>query len=146
MLGYDVLDDRQTQAGSSGRLGTALIDTIKTFKYTLLILFRNTDSRILNNQKRMSALLPHRHIYRSSAVIVSDRIVTQVVNQFFHQLFIRHDHRSFSGHLHRHILLLRIQSQHIHAFLRQRMQIQIDKLHLLPSPIKLGKLDDIIDQ
>ena len=44
----------------------------------------------------------------------------------------------------RHILLLRVHLEHVHAFLCKREQIQIFILHILFPAIELGKLDDIV--
>ena len=78
----------QPKSGSSGLLGTALIDPEETFKNTLLALLRNTNAGILDGQQHMIPVHPHAHMDTSTRPVVADRIVAQVVQQLLEHILI----------------------------------------------------------
>ena len=121
MLGNDVLYDRKSQTGSSRRLRAALIHTVESLKYTLLMFRRDTDSGVFHRKERMPVLNAGRHRHSSVLFIVPDRVVAKIIDQFLHQLLIR-ENRCFSA------------------------LDPISIIHIFLSTVKLGKLDDIIDQ
>ena len=141
-----MFDDRKAKSRTAGRLRAALIDTVETLKNPLLMLRRDPDPGILYREEGMSVLRSRRHGHRSVLLVISDRIVAQVVDQFLHKLPVRKDRGSPAADADHHILLLRVHLEHVHTFLCKREQIQIFILHILFPAIELGKLDDIVDQ
>ena len=141
-----MFDDRKAKSRTAGRLRAALIDTVETLKNPLLMLRRDPDPGILYREEGMSVLRSRRHRHRSVLLVITDRIVAQVVDQFLHELPVRKDRGSPAADADHHILLLRVHLEHVHAFLCKREQIQIFILHILFPAIELGKLDDIVDQ
>ena len=107
---------------------------------------RDTDSGVLHRKERMPVLNAGRHRHSSVLFIVPDRVVAKIIDQFLHQLLIRENRRFSALNPDRHILFLSIHLEHVYTFSRQRKQIQISILYVFLSAVKLGKLDDIVDQ
>ena len=88
MLLHDVFDDGKSQSGAARGFRSALVHPVKSLKDPLLILFRNTDTGIFHRKYNMPVCLRHPDLDRTARVIIADRIVTQVVDQFLHHLAI----------------------------------------------------------
>ena len=79
---HNMLDDSKSQSRTTGLFGSAFINTVKAFKHTLVVLFGDTDSRVGNFNKRMFIVITCYDFYRTVFTIVTDCIVTKIVDKF----------------------------------------------------------------
>ena len=94
----------------------------------------------------MAVFFIHRDAHRAAPVIIPDGVVAQIIEELLHELAVRIHHARLSAELHGHVLLPGVHLQHIHAFLRQLIQVDVPVFALILSAVQLGELDDIVDQ
>ena len=85
MLGT-MLYDRKTESRSADLFRVALVDTVESFKYPLLVLLRNADTRICNLQEDLIIFLGNIYGNTSSRSIVFHRVITKVKDHFAQKL------------------------------------------------------------
>ena len=73
-----MLGNGKAKAGAAGFPGMALVHPVEPLKNPCVVLFRNADAGILDNHA--ASLYSHNHL--TVILIVTDSIVTQIVNQF----------------------------------------------------------------
>ena len=78
----------KSESGSSGGFRTALIHPVKSFKNPLLMLFGNSDTVVLDTKIDFSLHRFYRNIYFSTFVIITDRVVTKIIDYLFEHFFV----------------------------------------------------------
>ena len=146
VLRHDVLYDRKSETCTSCQLGTALIDTVKSFKYALLAVLWNANPGIFHRQHRSAGLCPDRHIYPAADTVVADRVITEVVYKFlYHILASVYDAaRAMTGDPY--AVIFRIELQHLHARLGNIIQIHVRMRYFRMTAVQLGQAYDVVDQ
>ena len=82
MIQGRMLDNGKPQTGSAACLGPTLVHAIEPLKYLALFFRRDTDSRVGNFNKRMFIVITCYDFYRTVFTIVTDCIVTKIVDKF----------------------------------------------------------------
>ena len=77
VLGYG-----QAQAGATGFTRVALVHPVEPFKYPRLVFLGNTDTGVLDRY----AVFANSDSYLAAVFVVTDGIITQVVDQFIGKL------------------------------------------------------------
>ena len=88
MLRDDMFYNGKSKSGSSGGFRAALIYPVKSFKNPLLMLFGNSDTIVLDTKIDFSLYRFYRNIYFSTFVIITDRIVTKIIDDLFKHFFV----------------------------------------------------------
>ena len=138
--------NRKSQTGSSDLFGMTLIYPVETFKHSVLIFCRDSDSRILNHDLRFLGSLCQKYTYISIISVVFDRIVTNVINRFFQKCPNRLNFHGFSTDIKMNIHLLCFLFQTVKSILADLINI-----HRFPDIwcfflIQLRNLDHIFHQ
>ena len=71
--------NRKSKACSTGRTGMAFIDPVKTFKNSLLFIFRNTNSIIFHTVKSMSIDCSRKNIYCTILIRITNCIIRNII-------------------------------------------------------------------
>ena len=77
MILHGVLDDGQTKAGAAGLLGVALVHTIETLKYFVLMFRSNADAVIADADLYSTLLFRNRNLYLATLIVVLNGIVAE---------------------------------------------------------------------
>ncbi len=140
-----MLHDRQTKTGAAGLLGMALIHTIETLKYFLLMFGSNADASILHAQQNFTGLLCNGHFHTAAEIVVLNGIVTKVVNDLVQQSADTIDNTIIAGHFQRYIFQLCGICKCFTDFLRKNFERKIFVGHFC-SFIQLRQADNIVNQ
>ena len=122
------------------------IPLIKTFKNSFLIFLRYTNSSIFHSYKWMLIFLSNCDIDRTTRMIIPNRIVTQIVYQFFHHTTVCLNHLCISFHTHNYMMLVCLHLKHIAAIQCHFIQIYRFCIHTFFYRIQLRQTQNIIDQ
>ena len=78
--------NRKSKACSTGRTGMAFINPVKTFKNSLLFIFRNTNSIIFYAIKRMSINRSRKNIYCTILIRITNRIISNIIQHLINHM------------------------------------------------------------
>jgi hypothetical protein len=81
----DVLDDCQSQAGTTEGAATGCIDAVETFKQSRQMFFGDALTTVLNLDHDLLTLLPTLNGHKISTFAVFDGVVDQVYDGLFKQ-------------------------------------------------------------
>ena len=77
-----MLHNGKAQTGAAGFAGVALVHPVEPFKYPRLVFLGNTDTGVLDRY----AVFANSDSYLAAVFVVTDGIITQVVDQFISKL------------------------------------------------------------
>ena len=100
-----VFNDGKTQTSPAALFGVTLIHTVKAFKDSLVMFFRNADSRIRYSHFRAIECITYPDRYPSILVVVLHGIFTDIVDHLIEYLTDTEIFHRFSCHFHSDILL-----------------------------------------
>ena len=141
-----MLYNGKTQSRSSGGFGTALVHPVKPLKHSLLRIRRDSDSRVLHPQFHALLCVACAHYDASVFVVVTDRVITQVVKKLLHHLSVRLNLTGFPLKRQSNMVLLRRNLQHVHTGLCGKIQADVLLRRLFLLTVQLGQSDDIVDK
>ena len=102
---YPVFYNRKAKTGSSDFLGVTFIHPVKTLKDAFLIFFRNTDSRIPHIYTNYVSFILQPYKNFSTLMVIFDSIISDIVENFFHNRRHGFQHGTSTFHIHMHFLL-----------------------------------------
>ena len=141
---HGVLDDGQTKAGAAGLLGVALVHTIETLKYFVLMFRSNADAVIADADLYSTLLFRNRNLYLATLIVVLNGIVAEIVNNFLQQSTYTVDNAIIAGHFQRNILQFCGICKSFANFFGQNSQRNILTGHLC-SLVQLRQTNNIVN-
>ena len=90
-----VFGDGETQTSAASLAGVTLVHPVEPFKYPRLVFLGNTDTGVLDRY----AVFANSDSYLAAVFVVTDGIITQVVDQFISKLPHTGDDSMFSQQL-----------------------------------------------
>ena len=145
MILHGVLDDGQTKAGAAGLLGVALVHTIETLKYFVLMFGSNANAGITDAYLNSTLLFRNRNLYLPPLIVVLNGIVAEIVNNFVQQSTYTVDNAIIAGHFQRNILQFCGICKSLANFFGKNSQRNILMGHF-STLVQLRQTDDVIDQ
>ena len=82
MLFYNMLDNGQSQAAAGNRLGAAGIDAVKALKYAFLLIFRDADACVPDDEQDPVFLGADGHIHMTAGPVIFHGIVDEIHDDF----------------------------------------------------------------
>ena len=141
-----MLHNRKSKAGSSCFPRMTLIHTVKPFKDSLLVFFRNSDSGIIHNHFFSIQRISDPYTDFSVWYIIFDCIFNHIIDHLIQNLPDSVAGHMLSHYLDPHILFLGLYGKPAYNITDQPIQIYIFFFQFNCSLIELGKPDDIADQ
>ena len=102
MVGGCVLDDGKSQSRTTGSFRVALVHPVEPFKDPILMLGRNTDAGIADNQP----VILHLDRHTAAGNIVLDGVVAEIVDDLLEHSADTFHCKAITGHINLNILLI----------------------------------------
>ena len=117
----------QAKSCATCGLRSALVHSVESFKYPLLMLLRDSYSRILHPEYNLAILCLYRYIHTSILIVISDGVVCEVIHKLLHHHLVRIYISVTAIIAECHTVLLCVYRQHIRGC--SGYDRQIDLLH-----------------
>ena len=129
-------------------LWPCLVNTIKSFKYVLLLFFRYTNTVIPNLKNNVIFLSKYWYPNISFRLVVSNSIITKIINNFLYHILICINYTAIFTLIqwNINIMLFCIHLKHFHTINRFICKTYFSFWHLTIHNIKFWKFNNIINQ